>query len=403
MLNYAADLPDISTSNLTAVTTFNGVAYICTSEPRMRSYDLTSFAPGVSSTTNPASSPSGIAIITLATSVSSAGTAVIVSSSNTQYDFVNLSTGTRTQTTTNAVATRYSSNNQQVASIPSLGLAIATQAASGGVRLINGNSQTASLLTITGMTNEVPTSVIARTPSSTFLVGSSLGIVREITTAGVVINSVAIPQSPSVGTQLQAITGLANYGKYVVAVSDHGMMYCINWDNGQITDALICGQSTNSMSLSNSVSGTVILPAAQSPPTAGGTLTEVWFETGKFVIQDIFVEENTQLTFAAAIDPVANKVVRLATSTILKARVFNISPMNKTLVDTRIQFPLGTDIPGRIIRLRDTGIGSAWVELDTTIGASLSSLQATEDKNYIEIALTSNPQPVGWDIREFKS
>ena len=402
-IGFISELVDaFNSANFNAATAVNGIVYIATSEPRLRSYDMNTLLQGVSSTTAPANTPSGVAIGTLATGASA--TAVVVSSTNNQYDLINTATGVRTQITTNAVPTRYSANNQQVAAVPSLGVACVTQTASGGVRLINIGAGTAALQTISGMAGEAPTCVITRSPSSTFILGSSNSIVREITTNGVVINLVALPPLLLFNStpQPQAITGLAAYNQYVVAATDRGMMYCIDWDTGQITDAMLCPQSTNSTCLSNSLNGVFILPSGTTPNVSGSTLTEIWFGTGKFITQDIFIGEGSFINFAAVIDAQTSRILEFnTTNNTVKARLFSLTSTEKKLVDTRIQYPLGTDISGRIVRIRDAGVGSAKVELDATIPSSLTSLTATEDHNYIEIALTLSPS--GWDVREFKT
>lgn len=404
-LKIVAELPDsFSSTQFTAVTSASGNFYVTTTEPRVRGFSALTLNPVVSSTTSPGSSPSGIGIINSAS-------AIIVSSAVNQYDFMNLFTGARGSITTNAVPTNLSANNQQVACLPASSLAVVTQVASGGFRLINGNTFSASLVTVPGMTNEAVTSVILRSPSSTFLIGSTSGIVREVTTAGVVLQLANISSSPSIGENLQKICGLAAFGRYVVAVTDRGMMYCLDWDAaGTITDALMVGMNLGAsptISLSNSSSGVFILPSGATT-TANETLTEIYINQGKFYISDIFIEESSTATFGSWIDPQTNRVLRLLqSSTTQKGRLFELSSTMPVNVSTRIQYPLGVDVAGTILRIRDCGVGSAQVESINSIGASVANLAATDDQNYIEIALytdlTTFPPTLTWDIREFEA
>lgn len=402
MIRFIAELPDTINNTYNAVCAYNGVAFLATAEPRMRSWDLLTLAQGASSTTATGGTPSGIAIVSIVSGASAI--AMVVSSNANQYDFVHTVTGVRTQVTTNAVPTKYGFNNQQLATIPSQGLACITQVASGGVRLCNYNTSTVTSVTLSGMTNAAPSCVMTRNASSsnTFLVGTTDGNIKEITSSGTLLATVSLPSAPTTGVQQQIVTGLASYNNYVVAATERGMIYCLDWTTGLVTDTMIAGAGNTNLSLSNSVSGIFFTPSGQQGSSSGQTVTEVWFETGELVIQDTFVEESSFTSYAVAFDPIVNRLIRLTTVSTLKGRVFAVSPTNKVNVDTRIQQPLGTDIAGRIIRLRDVGVGTAAVELDTTITPALTPLISTEDHNYIEIALSTSPSG-SWDVREFKA
>ena len=82
-------------------------------------------------------------------------------------------------------------------------------------------------------------------------------------------------------------------------------------------------------------------------------------------------------------------------------RVFNVTSPVKVNVLTRAQDPVSLDVPARVIRIRDAGIGRTFCESDITIAAGASSYPCTADRNYIELALLTSPNK--YDIREFKS
>lgn len=401
-IRLISELQDVTNSIYNAVCVYNGIAFVCTNEPKMRSWDLVTLAQGASSTTNPASSPSGISIVSIVSGASAI--AMIVSSGSNQYDFVHTVTGARTQITTNATPTKYGYNNQQLATMPTLGIACITQVASGGVKICNYNSSTVITVSVSGMANASPSCVLTRSASTnnTFLVGTTDGSIKEITSSGTLLATASLPLTPATGVQQQIVTGLASWNDYVVAATDRGMLYCLDWTTGLVVDAMVAGAGTTNLSLSNSVSGTFIIPSGNQGSSSGQTLTEVWFDAGRFAVQDVFVEEGSFISYGVAIDPSINRVIRLSTTATQRARVFAITPMNRVNVDTRIQQPLGTDIEGRIIRIRDAGVGSAVIELDTTITPALTPLISTEDHNYIEIALSTSPSG-SWDVREYKA
>lgn len=394
-LEYISDLTE-GNFTIGGVTSGDGFFYLGCNDSTLRQYNYSTLALSASGTSGFTSS--GVALLTIATGASA--TVIACSNNTARYDVYVFPQGTRTGITSNAVTTKLLNNNQQIASNPALGTCIITQAASGGVRLVT--TTTATLVSIPGMTNEAANCVLSRTPSSTWILGGDLGTVREINSAGAVLQSVPLPATTSAsGNQFQAVVGLAAYDKYVVAATDRGTIFCIDWDAGAVVDRMMCAHGTNNLSLSNSVSGTFLLPSGNAP-TSNYTLTEVYFGSGKFSIQDVFVEESGISTFGASIDIATNRAVRVSSSSAFKARMFNITPANRVGVDTRIQYPLGTDIPGTIVRFRDAGIGKAIIESITSIGASVTSIPATEDVGYIEVALTSSPSG-GWDVREFKS
>lgn len=401
-IRIVAELPDsFNSSQFTAVTSASGNFYLTTTEPRVRGFNAVTLSQVVSSTTTPAASPSGIGIITNAS-------AIVVSSTNSQYDFMNLFTGARGSITSNASPTKLSNNNQQVACNTASGIAVVTQTASGGFKLVNGNSFTVTSVTVSGMSNEAPTCVILRSPSSTFIIGSDTGVIREVTTSGAVLQMVSVPVTPAIAPyRQQSICGLAAVGKYVVAVTSKGMMYCFDWDNpANITDSMVVGMGAGAsptLSLSNSSSGVFIIPSG-STATSNNTLTEVYLNNGKFFVSDIFVEEIGTVTFGGHIDVQTNRLVRLLQSTSTqKGRLFEISPTNRVNVSTRIQYPLGTDVPGTILRIRDSGIGSAQVEVVSSIGATVVEIPATDGQGYIELAEYDNSGSLYWDIREFEA
>jgi hypothetical protein len=91
----------------------------------------------------------------------------------------------------------------------------------------------------------------------------------------------------------------------------------------------------------------------------------------------------------------------------IQLRIFNYGSFTYNNVPARMQNPIGNDVAGRIIRIRDNGPGSAAVEVDQTIPPGATNVTAQQGKNYIELEVygnivNGNPPYTGWGIREMQ-
>jgi hypothetical protein len=141
-----------------------------------------------------------------------------------------------------------------------------------------------------------------------------------------------------------------------------------------------------------------------APAGSYSDIHQIYFEKGAISFASSFNNEIALGYNQVGLDRVNNIAFIMANTTTAnyQLRTFDVTPNNKVTVPTAIQRLVGPSfiyIGGRIIRLRDDGIGKALVELDTTIGAAQTDLTATEDHRYIELTLTSGPSE--WDVREF--
>ena len=111
-----------------------------------------------------------------------------------------------------------------------------------------------------------------------------------------------------------------------------------------------------------------------------------------------------QTPAAAPTGAAAYAIMANSGTSVPNLRIFGITPLNRVLVQTSIQDPIGTYQAGRIIRIRDaSGPGNAIVEVDTAVTSGPVYLSCTDAQNYIEIGLElSGGTPVKWDVREMQ-
>ncbi len=391
------DIYDANQSEVRGLAVFDGVAYTVTTQPAFRSYNLGTIAPLVSGS-GVVSGPSGIALV-------NTSSAIVVSATNSQVDWINLATGARAGVTSGAAATFYSQISNQVVCNRTTGWGLATKSATGSVTLINALSFTCSSMPIAPLTGQNATCVANK--DSNFLVGTTDMKIHEVSVAGSLVKSLTLNQAPSgIAVSSLRVDAITYYNNYMLCADTAGILYLYDWSTGTPTllDTWV-GQAwdlNTGLSLTAAVSGTTIMTNSRG---TGGTnsmaVFEIYFEKGEIVVQDIFYTNRSTGYRGADIDPIQNYVVVQTTETTssVPLRLFRTTSNNRVNVPSRIQDPATLDIAGRIIRLRDGGVGKCCVEVDTSIPSSTTNLVATGGMDYIEIALATSPDR--WGVREY--
>lgn len=394
---------DPNNSGVRDVICANGRMYSVTLQPALRVYDLNTLTQ-LASTSLTNSNAAGIALI-------DASSAIVVSSAGTpNVEFVNLTGLNRSNITTNAGATMYAAMGQQVAANPNTKYGIATKSTTGSVTLINGNTFALSSLSPSGSVLSGQNATCVAVKDSNFLIGTTDNKVHEIDTSGTVIKSVTLPSTPQVAALTSLRAGHLSYYNNLLMVSNTaGMIYLYDWS--QSTPALLDRQYGSSWELNQvqcltpSVSGiTYTLPAAATN-YANYNLMEMCPMGSSIAVTNNYILSTTGSMDAicGSLDPVTGKLVMFTTQTSAGPSylIYQTPPPTRVNVPTRIQDPVTVDVPGRIIRIRDGGIGRTLIEYDNSIGAAQTEIPATNGANYIEIALTTSPNK--FDVRQFQA
>lgn len=338
----------------------------------------------------------------------SAASAVMVFNS-TNVRIVDTSTGAFTLITSNAASTQRTNAMQQVATNQTTLLGIATKSTTGSVTLINANNSTCTSLTVSTLSGVNATCVIPKTGTSNFFIGSSDGRVHEIDTSGTVIKSLTLPITNRYGgalTSLQ-IGSMSYYNNYLLVADTGGIVRLYDWSiaTPSLLDQYFCTawNLNQTIMLSNAASGTCYMTTPQANNLYNHAIHEVYFEKGEILVESCWTGMFNSTTLVGTAQNNSGKMAMITTGTTSPCamRVFNTTSPAKTNVLTRAQDPPTLDIPARVIRVRDGGIGRTFVESDITIAAGASSYPCTADRNYIEMAFITSPDK--WDIREFKS
>ncbi len=365
-----------------------------------RKYDQATLTNTLTVNATSSTAATGVALMNSASAV--------VSCTSANLLFIELSTGHRSTITTNAAATQRSTAMQQIATNQSTLFGIATKSTTGSVTLINGSTFALSSLSIAGLTSQNATCVIAKTDSSNFFIGSSDGKVHEIDTAGTVIKSLTLPVTNRYGGALTSLQvgSMAYYNNYLLVADTGGIVRLYDWTGGPtLLDQYFCTawNLNQTIMLSNAASGTCYMTTPQANNLYNHAIHEVYFEKGEILVESCWTGMFNSTTLIGTAQNTSGKMAMITTGTTSPCamRVFNTTSPVKVNVLTRAQDPVSLDVPARVIRIRDAGIGRTFCESDITIAAGASSYPCTADRNYIELALLTSPNK--YDIREFKS
>jgi len=374
--------------------------YTINASTNFRKYDLATLTNTLTVNATSSTIGTGIALINSASAIMSCTSANLL--------FIELSTGYRSTITTNAAATQRSVAMQQIAANQSTLFGIATKSTTGSVTLINGSTFALSSLTVSTLSGVNATCVIPKTDSSNFLIGSSDGKVHEIDTSGTVIKSLTLPVTNRYGGALTSLQvgSMSYYNNYLLVADTGGIVRLYDWSGGPtLLDQYFCTawNLNQTIMLSNAASGTCYMTTPQANNLYNHAIHEVYFEKGEILVESCWTGMFNSTTLVGTTQNNSGKMAMITTGTTSPCamRVFNVTSPVKVNVLTRAQDPVSLDVPARVIRIRDAGIGRTFCESDITIAAGASSYPCTADRNYIELALLTSPNK--YDIREFKS
>jgi len=378
----------------------NNNIYTVNATTLFRKYDQATLTNTLTVNATSSTAATGVALMNSASAV--------VSCTSANLLFIELSTGHRSTITTNAAATQRSTAMQQIATNQSTLFGIATKSTTGSVTLINGSTFALSSLSIAGLTSQNATCVIAKTDSSNFFIGTTDSKVYEIDTSGTVIKSLTLPTTNKYGGALTSIQvgSMAYYNNYLLVADTGGIVRLYDWSAGpDLLDQYFCTawNLNQTIMLSNAASGTCYMTTPQANNLYNHAIHEVYFEKGEILVESCWTGMFNSTTLIGTAQNTSGKMAMITTGTTSPCamRVFNTTSPAKVNVLTRAQDPVSLDVPARVIRIRDAGIGRTFCESDITIAAGASSYPCTADRNYIELALLTSPNK--YDIREFKS
>lgn len=402
MLTPIADFYFATSYNVAAITTVSASTFVAvTTEPAL--YQFTYQGNQVNKLALPFT-PSGVAIYSGASAIVSYGTTA-------QFDFVDLGTLYRASATTNATSTQTGVNAYQLVANSSTGYAAATSSTAGKVSIINCLTRSVSAYT-PGLLSGQAINCVASRDNGNFILGTNNGNIYEITVAGNIVSGYSLPSIPNnnVSPFNYPIVALSYGSSAVIAVGGRGEGYSINLGASSVVGTFICSEgvfgSSTTVTLSNVSSG-VFLAISNSPGVATQGVQEYFTNTLSLrSIDSTFMEPN--IAFRDAKIDSTGKYAVIATqdtnNIAFRARSFYITPTWQTTVSTRAQYPVGVDIPGNIIRIRNRGVGYSCIDVDQAITAGANNILAAENNQYIEVLLNgASGVSEMWDIREFVS
>lgn len=348
------------------------------------------------------STPSGISLITPAS-------AVVVSSSTNQTDIVELSSGHRQQITTNALVTFSSQIGQQVAGNIYLQEALYTTSTTSTVNHIN-SSGSITQLTPIELSGDRATCVIVKQVTASlpnlWLIGTNDGKVYEVNSSGTVSKTITLPTTPNVGSApTHIVSGLSHYPPNLAVTTNQGMLYIYEYESGNLIYQQMVGDANSGTAsgplLCASASGSTLLTSSRSGASLLSSISEMYFATTPPTFEQYFIDANV-ITEECHLNAYNRKAyLRSQSGSIYSFQDWNTGGLSKAIEPAEMHIPVGVQVDGKIIRIRDDGPGNSTVEIVAEITAGANALPATEDRDYIELAL--NTAETDWDIREFKA
>ena len=361
-----------------------------TSEPKFRRYNYLTLGLAASATLT-GTSPSDISFIAPAS-------CVVSYSGSSQFDILDINTLNVNHITVNAGATKLATT-QQIAANPNTHLAMATRSNQGQLTMVS--LTTAAVISPAALTSAYANCICLRPDTGTWIVGTSLGTVFEINSGGSVLNTITLPTTSQITAPTINVYGVSFSYPNVCAATDTGEVFVYNWATNTLLYSFMAADGKSV--LCQASSGVTLLGKNQyTGNNAGCPVSEIYLEKSYPVPESTYFNETNYTFYALNIENTFNYAIGvIGQASFLQLRVWNMLPTSKTFVNTRMQNPPGTDVTGRVIRIRDNGIGTACVEIDQTISAGSNSVQCTNQRNYIELGL--NTGNTLFDIREFQA
>jgi hypothetical protein len=380
-----------------------------TNEGRIRVYSLSPSITLLASANAPNTTTSDISFVAPSTAVlTSQGTSnVYLVDTNTLY----------VRTISSGTTTSNQNFYQQVAGDISTGIAIATSSTVGTVQVIRNSAATCTSITPQasgGWTSgsEQARCVIFKADTSTWLIGTNLGKVYEISTTGHILNSISVPVTFA-GTAVTQISSLSYTSPYLLVATIHGTINKYTWPSATLVDSRVAPPGYPIISNSFSSNGNVLV--CQGPNVGTSTsytqavdcVSYSAYKSAISVDQTFYNQTTVSVNSCGVIGAQGLAYAAFNTATGVCLRIYDTDSTTFGGVVTRAQNPIGNDVAARIIRLRDNGIGTATVELDQVIAPGSASLAAQQGQNYMELEIygnivNGNPPYTGWGIREMQ-
>lgn len=386
----------------------NNALYLVESTgPTMRKYGLITHAQigsNITCVANPAA-------ITMINSLS----AVIVSSSSTTFDFVEVATGYRTNTAGGATfSITGRTTSQRLAADLTLGIAMG--AVTNGARQvlkIVGATQVASLVNIEcpiSSNNQVET-VMLKPGGGSWLIGMSFGQIYEIDQNGVILNSLEIttqtasyPINSSTGVSPEAliIYGLAmENNTLLVAAANNLMIYDYGTKTQIWNQKFTNAGNNNGMTLVGTITGEALYITGVT--TNNNKLYELNYTSQPYAkVVDNLITDTSQTMIAAGVNTTNGRGWALQTSA-EKIRFFTVGSFVASAGRTVTVMDGGVNQSTRLILLDDTGgLGTAGVLQDTML-LSPSVVRVPNGKNIIEIVKVGDGESARYDVSRYST
>jgi len=376
--------------------------YTVTNEPKLRTYNIgATQLKNANTQTLTGSNPAGVTFIAPAS-------IVVAYQGSSRFDLYDANTFATLGITTNAAATKKVST-QQIAGLPALNLALATNGNTTGHITMVGLSCAAQIVPAV-LSGQSAQCVISRFDTNTWLLGTSDGKIHEINSSGTILTTVDLVSAPAVSAPTITVSALAYYNGYVVAGTETET-FVYSWPGGVLQTAQLAGNNTSGSVMSNAVSGIVLIAGQNGVNNNYNPVGELYFDNGNYSLDSTFMNENNVAMLDLGIEPTNPYAWAIfnTPNAPTQFRIFNITPPGKELVSTLAQNPIGNNVACRIIRFRRAnGLGSAVVEVDQNIFPGPANLSCSASRNYMELCLlgnvvNGNPPYTVWDIREFQS
>lgn len=300
--------------------------------------------------------------------------------------------------------TRALGRGQQAAGDISSSIAFSCTNADATLVKFNGGTFTASQPTIANMQTGERCNAILLKESGRWLVGSNKGKVYEIDSNASVLNVLTLGYPETVDVDLYtaiAVTGLSYSSGILSVMTEDGILLIYNYDTSTLMSIHKVGDSTTSTGDTGTNGGSSCLCDAASGYTLyaanyitgnNSVLSSLDMTKSDWPFQDILYAGSANTTVATAINRVTGMCVVLRTSLSSATQNFamlQFTPNRSTNSYTSsMEYPTGTPVAGRLIRIRDGGVGSAQIELDTQIPAGGQDLPTTAGEDVIEVVLT---------------
>lgn len=392
-MKFIAELA-ISTGNLNdSVGDGNGRLYAIDNQNKFRYYDL--------ETLNETTFLGGKTLTGAARAVSLLSAASAVVGTSSSFELLELSTG-YSQTYAGGVAFPAAGRGQTLAGDTSLAIALGCTTAVSTLNKFTGSTFTATTISPASLSGIRGNCIINRAGSDTWLVGTSNGRVIEMDSSGTAVQTIILPTTPNTGSApTHIVTSLCLDGNTLYVATNIGFLFIYDYSSSTLIDQKMGFKSTSTTTdggylLAHPASG-VTYSIPNITPTNGAMVNQLTISASTSMIEDqAFIHFVTSKPNTIGYDYSVNVGWVLYNNVI---KLFQSPIVSTTGVQTEIQDPAGTAVAGRIVRLRDPGVGKAYVVSDQTVSAVETVIDSRQSGDYIEIALDSNGNNFG--VRRF--